>query len=253
MAFTSLPARSGMSDVEWQTRCDLAALYRILHHLRMTDLIYTHMTARVPGEEETFLINNYGELFDEVTASSLVKMNLDGEVIGEQDSYNEAGFTIHSGIYKARPDVSCVLHTHTRAGIAISITKQGLLPLSQDAMVVLDDVGYHDYGTPATQAECDALGRSCKNVNCVILRNHGLLTLGASIPAAFIRMYFLEHACSAQVAAASLNTEIAEIPPEVQADVRRRYTGFRDSTDFGQLEWRTMIRMLDRNGVDYRH
>jgi len=252
MAITTLPTYPEMSEAEWQTRCDLAALYRILHHLRMTDLIYTHMTARIPGEENTFLINNYGDLFDEVTASSLVKMDFDGNVIGDQNSYNEAGFTIHSGVYKARPDVNCVLHTHTRAGIAISITRQGLLPISQDAAVVIDDVGYHDYGTPATESECEALGRSCKDVNCVILRNHGLLTLGMSIESAFLRMYFLEHACSAQVAAASLNDELNPIAPAVLEDVKQRYSGFRQSAEFGKLEWRTMIRMLERTGVDYK-
>ena len=252
MAITALPTRPEMSGAEWQTRCDLAALYRILHHLRMTDLIYTHMTARIPGEENTFLINNYGDLFDEVTASSLVKMDLEGNVIGDQNSYNEAGFTIHSGVYKARPDVNCVLHTHTRAGIAISITKQGLLPISQDSALVIDDLGYHDYGTPASASECEALGRSCKDVNCVILRNHGLLTLGLTIESAFLRMYFLEHACSAQVAAASLNDELNPIAPGVLEDVKQRYSGFRQSAEFGKLEWRTMLRMLERTGVDYK-
>ena len=202
MAITSLPTQPVMSDAEWETRCDLAALYRIFHHLRMTDLIYTHMTARIPGEKDTFLINNYGDMFDEVTASSLVKMDFEGNVIGDQNSYNEAGFTIHSGVYKARPDVTCVAHTHTNAGVAISITKQGLLPISQDAAVVIDDVGYHDYGTPAGQAECDALGRSCKDINCVLLRNHGLLTLGASIPAALVEASAPGSARSSTVTAA---------------------------------------------------
>ena len=253
MAITSLPTQPMMSDAEWETRCDLAALYHIFHHLRMTDLIYTHMTARIPGEEDTFLINNYGEMFDEVTASSLVKMDFEGNVIGDQDSYNEAGFTIHSGVYKARPDITCVAHTHTNAGVAISITKEGLLPISQDAAVVIDEVGYHDYGTPASQAECDALGHSCKDTNCVILRNHGLLTLGASIPAAFLRMYFLEHACSEQVAAASLNTELTPIDSKVLEDLNQRFGSFRANDDFGKLEWSAMIRLLERNGVQYKH
>ena len=180
-------------------------------------------------------------------------MDMQGNVIGTQDNYNEAGFTIHSGVYKARPDVNCVMHTHTRAGIAISISKQGLLPISQDSTVVIDDLGYHDYGTPASESECDALGRSCTDVNCVILRNHGLLTLGATIPAAFLRMYFLEHACSNQLAATSLNDELVCIAPEVLGEVRQRYSGFRNSADFGLLEWRTMTRLLERNGVEYKH
>ena len=252
MAVTSIPPNPIMSHEEWKTRCDLAALYHVLHHLRMTDLIYTHMTARVPGEEGTFLINNYGEMFDEVTASSLIKMDLDGNVIGDNNRYNEAGFTIHSGIYKVRPDAKCILHTHTRAGIAISMTESGLLPLSQDAMVVMDEVAYHDYGIPATVEECDALGVSCKNANCLILRNHGLLTVGPTIPAAFVRMYFLEHACSAQMAGASLNTALREINPDVEADVRARYSRFRDAEDFGELEWSSMLRMLERNRIEYK-
>ena len=253
MAITSLPTQPMMSDDEWETRCDLAALYRVFHYLRMTDLIYTHMTARIPGEENTFLINNYGEMFDEVTASSLVKMDFDGNVIGDQGSYNEAGFTIHSGVYKARPDVMCVAHTHTNAGVAISITKQGLLPISQDAAVIMDDVGYHDYGTPSTQAECDALGRSCKNINCVILRNHGLLTLGTNIPAAFLRMYILEHACSEQIAAMSLNTELTPIATQVVKEVKQRYGSYGAKEDFGTLEWSAMIRLLERNGIKYKN
>ena len=252
MTVSNLPAQPGMSEAEWQTRCDLAALYRILHHLRMTDLIYTHMTARIPGEENTFLINHYGELFDEITASSLIKMDMDGNVIGDQSSYNEAGFTIHSGVYRARPDAMAVVHTHTRAGIAVSMTKQGLLPLSQDATVVYGELGYHDYGPPASESECEALGRSCRDANCIILRNHGLLTIGNNIPAAFLRMYFLEHACVSQMDAASQNTELVEIDPDVLYQVTERYRGYCTDPDFGQLEWQAMLRMLERNGVDYR-
>lgn len=247
-----MSAQPQISNAEWHTRCELAAAYRMLHHLRMTDLIYTHLTARVPGEENTFLINNYGELFDEITASSLVKMDLDGNVIGDKDSYNEAGFTIHSGVYRTRADVGCIVHTHTLAGIAVSMTREGLLPASQDALVVYDDLGYHDYGTPASAAECEALGRSCQDVNSIILRNHGLLTLGANIPAAFLRMYLLEHACAEQLAAKSMSTELYPVAPDVVDDVRQRFSDFRAREDFGQLEWRAMLRLLERKGDDYR-
>ena len=123
-----------------------------------------------------------GEMFDEVTASSLVKMDFEGNVIGDQDSYNEAGFTIHSGVYKARPDITCVAHTHTNAGVAISITKEGLLPISQDAAVVIDEVGYHDYGTPASQAECDALGHSCKEYQLCHIEKPWPLDAGREYP-----------------------------------------------------------------------
>ena len=251
MAVTTLPTRPQMSDEEWQTRCDLAALYHILHYYRMTDMIYTHMTARVPGEDDTFLINNYGDLFDEITASSLLKMDMEGNVIGDESHYNEAGFTIHSGVYRARPDVQCVMHTHTRAGIAISITKKGLLPISQDAALLMNDLAYHDYGTPSPQAECEELGRSCQKANNIILRNHGLLTVGQSIPSTFSRMWRLEHACSTQVAAMSMNDELVQISPEVLAEVEEKYGDFDTSLESGQLEWGAMLRLLDRQGIDY--
>src|SRR5689334_18624325 len=132
--------KRGMTDAERQTRCELAALYRIVHHFGWTDLINTHMSARVPGEPEAFLINRYGEMFDEVTASSLIKMDMDGNVLGETGRFNNAGFTIHSGVYKARGDANCVMHTHTRAGLGVALLEQGLRPISQDALQVLDDV-----------------------------------------------------------------------------------------------------------------
>ena len=252
MKSTEIRKTEEFSDLEWQTRCDLAAVYHMLHHLRMTDLIYTHMSARVPGEDGTFLINHYGEMFDEITASSLVKMDYDGNVLSENGRYNEAGFTIHSGVYKARPDINCVLHTHTMAGIAVSITADGLLPLSQDAAVILDDVAYHDYGVPASVEECKALGRSCQGANCIILRNHGLLTLGTALPAAFTRMYTLEHACAEQVAAQSMNTQLSPISTDTLNGVRERFRGHRDEPDYGQLEWQAMLRLLERKRVDYR-
>ncbi|HEX3347856.1 MAG TPA: class II aldolase/adducin family protein, partial [Acetobacteraceae bacterium] len=191
MSVALMPAKSGMSDAEWEARCELAALYRVVDHLGWTDLIATHMSLRVPGEPDTFLINQFGEMFDEITASSLVKMDMDGNVIGDQARFNRAGFTIHSGVYKARPDANCVMHTHTRAGAGVSLVANGLRPISQDAMQILDDVAYHEYGVPATQEECDALGRSCVHGSCVVLLNHGLLTLGPTIHGTLMRMYML--------------------------------------------------------------
>ena len=132
--------RTNMTDAEWQTRCDLAALYHVVDHLGWTDLINTHMSARIPGEPNHFLINRYGEMFDEVTASSLIKMDMDGNVLGGGGKFNNAGFTIHSGVYKARPDANCVMHTHTRAGAGISLLHNGVRPISQDALHVLDDI-----------------------------------------------------------------------------------------------------------------
>ena len=150
MSVTTLPTKNEMSEAEWQTRCDLAALYRIVHHYKMTDLIYTHLSARVPGEPNTFLLNRYGDMFDEVTASSLVKMDMDGNVIGDQSRFNLAGFNIHSGAYKARPEINCVMHTHTRAGVAVAATERGLLPISQHVMLIWNDISYYEYGGPGS-------------------------------------------------------------------------------------------------------
>jgi ribulose-5-phosphate 4-epimerase/fuculose-1-phosphate aldolase len=134
---------TAMTDAEWQTRCELAALYHVVDHLGWTDLINTHFSARVPDEPGTFLINRYGEMFDEITASSLIKMDMDGNVIGDDAAFNDAGFTIHSGVYRARPDANCVTHTHTRAGAGVSLLEKGIRPISQDALHVYDDLAYH--------------------------------------------------------------------------------------------------------------
>jgi len=251
MAVVRLSEKS-MSEAEWQTRCDLAALYRLCHHFGWTDLIYTHMTARIPGEPDAFLINHYGEMFDEITASSLIKMDMSGRVLGENANFNKAGFTIHSGVYKARPDVNCVLHTHTRPGTALSLLKRGLRPISQDALEVIDELGYHEYGEPSSQEECEALGRSCAGVNCVVLLNHGLLALGDTIQSAFIRLYFMERSAEVEIAARMLDEPPVPISEEIIAKAKAYKTKQRASGEYGNREWKSMIRMLDRQGVDYR-
>ena len=250
---TMLPARAGMTDAEWDTRCNLAALYRTLHGFGWTDLIYTHLSARVPGEPGTFLINYYGEMFDEVMASSLIKMDMDGNVLGGSGQVNKAGFTIHSGVYKARPDVNCVMHTHTRAGATLSTLRRGLRPISQDVMEVWDELGYHEYGTPSSQEECEALGRSCQGANALVLLNHGLLALGPTIPATFTRMYYLERACQVEIASRSLNEEPVHIAEDIQRKSATRKQMQRASGTYGDREWVSVLRMLDRQGIDYRH
>lgn len=252
VAVTSLKAKQNMTEMEWETRCDLAALYRILHHLRVTDLIYTHMSARVPDEAETLLINRYGDLFDEVTASSLVKMDFDGNVIGDQTRYNEAGFNIHSGVYMARPDVNCVMHTHTRAGIAVSASERGLLPISQHALIVFDEAGYHDYGGLGVLEEREAVGKSCSKANCIIMRNHGLLSLGDTIQAAFRRMYFLELSCQIQTTVAASGEPVLMISEKIQNETTEYLVNRRQSRPEGALEWESLLRMLDRQGADYK-
>jgi ribulose-5-phosphate 4-epimerase/fuculose-1-phosphate aldolase len=241
-----------MTEAEWKTRCDLAALYHVVHHLGWTDLINTHMSARVPGESDTFLINRYGEMFDEITASSLVKMDLAGNVIGDQGRFNAAGFTIHSGVYKARPDAMCVLHTHTRAGAGVSLLHKGLRPISQDALHVLDDVAYHEYGVPASQEECDALGATCAQGSCVVLLNHGLLTLGQTIHGALMRLYMLERACEVELMARSLDEPPVMIQDYVVEKAAARMKKLRATPEYGLLEFQGLVRTVDRKGVNYR-
>ncbi len=252
MAVTELKSAPNMSEAEWETRCNLAALYRILHQLRMTDLVYTHMSARVPGEDNTFLINRYGDLFDEITASSLVKMDMDGNVIGDPARFNRAGFNIHSGVYLARADVNCVMHTHTRAGIAVSAAERGLLPISQHSLVVIHDLAYHDYGGPGTLEERDVVGQSCAKANNIIMRNHGLLALGETIPSAFKRMYYLEQTCQIQTAAVAMNEPLIMISDEVQKATFEMMRINQSASDYGDFEWESLLRMLERQGIDYR-
>ncbi len=245
-------AKTDMSDAEWQTRCDLAALYHVVHYLDWTDTINTHMSARIPGEPNHFLINRYGEMFDEVTASSLIKMDMDGNVIGATGKFNNAGFTIHSGVYKARPDANCVLHTHTRAGAGISLLNQGLRPISQDALHVLDDVAYHPYGVPASAEECEALGRTCANGSCVILLNHGLLTLGETIQGALMRLYMLERACELELIARTMDEPPVMIEPYVIQKAAERMKKVRGTEAYGLMEFQGLVRTVERKGADYR-
>lgn len=206
--------KNHISDTEWRTRCDLAALYHVVNYLGWTDTINTHMSARVPDEPDTFLINRYGKMFDEITASSLIKMRLDGDVVGEpgefnrdyyvgeRGKFNRAGFfAIHSSVYRARQDASCVMHTHTRAGAGVSLMAKGLRPISQDVMEVIDDVVYHHYGIPSSDDECEALGKSCGGGSCVVLLNHGLLTHGPTIHGTLQGLYMLERACELELIA----------------------------------------------------
>ncbi len=244
---------TGMTDAEWQARCELAALYHVADHLGWTDLINTHMSARVPGEPSAFLINRYGEMFDEITASSLVKLDMDGnELGGSGGKVNSAGFTIHSGVYKARSDANCVTHTHTRAGAGVSLLKQGLRPISQDAISILDDVAYHPYGVPSTVEECEALGRTCQNGSCVVLLNHGLLTCGPTVHGAFMRLYTLERACELELIARMMDEPPVEVEPDVIAKAAERMRVVRDGEAYGLMEWEGLVRAVDRKGADYR-
>ena len=244
--------RTDMTDAEWQTRCDLAALYHIVDHIGWTDLINTHMSARIPGEPNHFLINRYGEMFDEVTASSLIKMDMDGNVLGADGKFNNAGFTIHSGVYRARPDANCVMHTHTRAGAGVSLLHNGIRPISQDALHVLDDVAYHPYGVPATTEECEALGRTCAQGSCVVLLNHGLLTLGETIHGTLMRLYMMERACELELIARTMDAPPVQIDDHVIGKAAERMKKIRSTETYGLMEWLGLVRTVDRKGFNYR-
>jgi ribulose-5-phosphate 4-epimerase/fuculose-1-phosphate aldolase len=245
--------RDMVSTEEWQTRLDLAAAYRLVALFGWDDLIFTHISARVPGPEHHFLINPYGMMFDEITASSLVKVGLDGKkVMDSSYDINPAGFTIHSAIHAAREDALCVMHLHTRHGVAISAKKQGLLPISQQSLFVLASLAYHDYeGLALNEGEKPRLVGDLGNKNNLILRNHGLLTIGSNAAEAFLAMYNLERACEIQLMAEAGGTELIAIPTpilkgiEAQAKVVTKGIG-------ADLVWPGLLRKLDRIDASYR-
>ena len=241
---------------EAQLRRDLAAVYRLVAHFRMTDLIYTHISMRLPGVEPTFLINPYGLLFEEITASSLVEIDLDGNPVNDLGAkINPAGFVIHSAIHRARPDAHCVLHTHSRAGCAVAALEEGLLPVNQMSMEFYNRVAYHDYEGIALNLEEQArLVRSLGEANALILRNHGLLTIGESPAQAFLRMFYLDKACEIQLAAAAAG-KLRLPSPEVCEYTAQQFEGTAgsDYTDpeGAALAWAALTRLLDRIAPDY--
>jgi len=250
-----IPSMQGkVSKAEWQARVDCAACYRLVALFGMNDLVYNHISARVPGEEGHFLINPYGYAYEEVTASSLVKIDFDGNLVQDSGTgygINRAGFVIHSAVHRGRPDVGCVIHTHSPAGMAVSALKCGLLPLTQNAMF-FGQIGYHDYEGPAVDLDEQArLVRDLGTGAALILRNHGLLTAGSTVCEAFVTMHWLEKACQAQLKAMACNTELLFPGQEVVALTNDRYKpGQRRSIT--ELEWPAMLRMLDRRDPSYR-
>jgi ribulose-5-phosphate 4-epimerase/fuculose-1-phosphate aldolase len=191
-------------------------------------------------------------MFDEITASSLIKMDFAGNVIGDDAAFNNAGFTIHSGVYKARPDANCVTHTHTRTGAAVSLLESGIRPISQDSLHVYDDLAYHPYGVPATIEECEALGRTCKHGSCVVLMNHGLLTFGPTVHGAFQRLYMLERACELELLARQMNTEPVMVEPQVVHAAAERMQAVRDTETYGLMDWQGIVRTVEKRGADFR-
>jgi ribulose-5-phosphate 4-epimerase/fuculose-1-phosphate aldolase len=242
----------GISAEEWQTRCDLAALYRLVAQHRWTDLIYTHITAKVPGTEH-FLINRYGVLFDNMRASDLVKLDLDGNEVGGSGSrVNLAGYVIHSAVHGARKDATCVVHTHTAAGIAVSAQKHGLLPISQHALRFHGRLGYHGYeGIALDEDECPRLVRDLGPHPAMILRNHGLLVAGRTIAEAWNLIYYLERACSAQIAALSGGAELVLPPEDVQEKTGQQFNG-PNALEHCDYAWQCSLAMIEGHGPDWR-
>jgi len=245
--------RQTVTPAEWDARVDLAACYRLAAHYRLTDLIYTHISVRVPGDEAHFLINAYGLLFDEIKASTLVKVKLDGSIVDDPTGLgiNAAGFVIHGAVHGARHDVACVMHTHTTAGLAVAAQRRGLLPLSQHAMRFTDAIGYHDYEGIALDLDEQArLVRDLGKHNAMILRNHGLLACGATVHDAFDVMMHLERACQAQVAAQSGGTGLIEPSRDVARKVAAQFA--RPGRQAPANAWAALRRMLDRKDPAYK-
>jgi ribulose-5-phosphate 4-epimerase/fuculose-1-phosphate aldolase len=239
---------------EWTIRVDLAAAYRLVAHFHWDDLVFTHITARLPGPEHHFLINPYGMMFDEITASSLVKIDMDGKKVAESPwPINPAGFTIHSAIHAARHDVQCVLHTHTLNGVAVSAQKSGVLPLSQQSIFVLQNLAYHDYeGVALRDDEKPRLVADLGTKSYLMLRNHGLLTVGRTIAEAFQAMYIFEATCAIQIRAQSGGGELVPVQQAIIDTAMQQAREVSNGLGPQQLIWPGLLRRLDRIDNSYR-
>ena len=245
--------KDAVSTEEWQLRVDLAACYRLVAMYGWTDLIFTHISARVPGPEHHFLINPYGLMFDEITATSLVKVDRNcNKVIDSPFPVNPAGFVIHSAVHEAREDIQCVMHVHTRAGVAVSAQKCGVLPISQQSTLVLASLAYHNYeGVAFRDDEKPRLQADLSDRNFLMLRNHGLLTVGRTIADAFLSMYIFESACQIQVSAQA-GGELTPVHPQILNGVHQAIkvqTGGLGAA----FVWPSLLRKLDRMDTGYKH
>ncbi|CAM3635060.1 class II aldolase/adducin family protein [Roseateles saccharophilus] len=250
----NIPSLKGaVSAEEWQLRCDLAACYRLIALYGWTDLVFTHISAKLPGGEHRFLINPYGLMFDEITASSLIVVDQAGNKLSEsQFPVNRAGFVIHSAIHAAREDAGCVLHTHTRAGVGVSAQKNGILPISQQSTFVLASLAYHDYeGVAIRDDEKPRLEADLGTANYLMLRNHGLLTVGRTVADAFLQMYVFETTCQIQLAAQSGGSELVQVESHIVDGVAE---SIRSQTEGlgGGFVWPALLRKLDRVDPSYR-
>ena len=247
-------ASARFTPEEWAIRVDLAAAYRLVAHFHWDDLVFTHITARLPGPEHHFLINPYGMMFDEITASSLVKIDMDGKKVAENPwPINPAGFTIHSAVHAARHDVLCVLHTHTLNGVAVSAQKNGVLPLSQQSIFVLQSLAYHDYeGVALRDDEKPRLVADLGTKSYLMLRNHGLLTVGRTIAEAFQAMYIFEAACAIQIRAQAGGGELVPVQQGIIDTAMQQAREVSNGLGPHQLIWPGLLRRLDRIDNSYR-
>ncbi len=242
-----------VSAAEWQMRVDLAACYRLVAAFGWSDLVFTHITARLPGPEHAFLINPYGMMFDEITASSLVRIDLHGNKLDDSPfPVNPAGFTIHSAIHEARDDAICVLHTHSLNGAAVAAQEAGVLPISQPSIFVLNSLAYHDYeGLALNAGEKPRLVADFGDKSFLMLRNHGLLTVGRTVADAFLNMYLFEAACTVQVRAMAGGTPLRPVQQGIIANAMvqaRQVT----NAQYGSLAWPALLRKLERESPGYR-
>ena len=246
-----------VTAAEWKTRVDLAACYRLVARYDMSDMMANHISAAVPGEEGAFLINAYGMMYEEITASSLIKIDIDGNVLAKPDfgkldyGINKAGYVIHGAVHRARHDVACVIHTHTWAGMALSALECGVLPITQTSMRFLK-IGYHDYqGVVLDGNEEASLLRDLGDGEALILRNHGLLTIGKTIGEAFNWMHRLELTARSQLAAMATGAKLVHVPDKV---LHETYMNYQPQTrrPYGVMEWPALLRKLDRMDPSYR-
>lgn len=242
-----------VDDAEWRTRVDLAAAYRLVALFRWDDLVFTHISARVPGRDNEFLINPYGLMFEEITASSLVRVDTAGNKLDDTPfPVNPAGFTIHSAVHAARHDAQCVLHTHTLNGIAVAAQQGGVLPISQQSIFVLSSLGYHDYeGVALRDDEKPRLVADLGDKSFLMLRNHGLLTVGPTIADAFLNMYLFETVCTIQVRAQAGGGALVEVDPRIIAGAREQARQVTRGVGGGALTWPGLLRRLDRQSPGY--
>ena len=253
LSVKNMPARN-MSEQEWQVRQELACCYRAFLHYGWTDLIYTHLSVRVPGEENQYIINPYGLLFHEITASNLIKVDFDGNVLEGDYPYNSAGHSIHTAILKARPDVNVVLHSHTRAGMAVSCMKEGLLPLTQQANEINGVLCYHEYGVATNnEEECRLLGESIADKWAMIMHNHGLLSAGRTVGEAFYHLYELENACKVQVDVMASGAEMMVPEDGVIKELNDYGIPPKEGpADFVNMAWDAVTRQMDEKDNSYR-